>query len=51
MEGFDETRIRQLVPMANDAFVVMVIAMGKRADNGVYYPRQRFDRAMMVREL
>lgn len=36
MEGFDETRIRQLVPMANDAFVVMVIAMGKRAENGIY---------------
>jgi nitroreductase len=51
MEGFDETRLRQLVPMANDAFVVMVIAMGKRADNGVYYPRQRFDRKLMVREL
>lgn len=51
MEGFDETRIRKLVPMANDAFVVMVIAMGKRAEDGIYYPRQRFDRALMVREL
>jgi len=51
MEGFDETHVRQLIPMANDAFVVMIIAMGKRADNGVYYPRQRFSRERMVREL
>jgi nitroreductase len=51
MEGFDETRVRQLIPMADDAFVVMIIAMGKRTAEGVYYPRQRFDRARMVREL
>lgn len=51
MEGFDENHVRQLIPMADDAFVVMIIAMGKRADNGVYYPRQRFSRERMVREL
>lgn len=37
--------------MAYDAFVVMIIAMGKRSENGVYDPRQRFDRKLMVREL
>jgi len=49
MEGFDEVRLRQIIPMTDDAFVVMVIAMGERDEHGVYYPRQRFDRSSMVR--
>lgn len=51
MEGFDEARVRQVVPMANDAFVVMIIALGKRAPDGVYYARQRVPRSQVVREI
>ncbi len=51
MEGFDEGRVKKLVQAAPDTFVNMVIALGERAPDGVYYPRQRFPRAQMVREL
>ncbi|CBL43786.1 nitroreductase family protein [gamma proteobacterium HdN1] len=42
MEGFDEWRVRKLLKIPSDGFVVMVIAAGKRADNGVYHARFRF---------
>lgn len=51
MEGFDERRVKALVGAGKGAFVNMVIALGERADNGIYQPRQRFPRAQMVREL
>ncbi len=51
MEGFDEARVKKLVRAADDTFVVMVIALGKRTAEGVYYPRQRFAKNQMVREL
>lgn len=42
MEGFDEWRVRKLLKLPKDGFVVMVIAAGKRADDGVYHRRFRF---------
>ena len=48
MEGFDEVRVRRLLDLPKDAFVVMVLAAGERARDGVYYPRLRFDRARFV---
>lgn len=51
MEGFDEARVRDVVPMADDACVVMIVAMGKRAAGGVYYPRQRLEQKHVVRYL
>lgn len=49
MEGFDERRVRKLLPLPPDAFVVMVVGCGKRAADGVYHPRIRFDRERFVK--
>lgn len=48
MEGFDEKRVRRLLDLPRDAFVVMVLGCGERAADGVYYPRLRFDRNRFV---
>lgn len=50
MEGFDENRVRRLLRLPADAFVVMVIACGRRAADGVYHPRLRFARERFVKE-
>lgn len=50
MEGFDEHRVRKLLDLPADGVVVMVVGCGKRAEDGVYYPRLRFDRARFVKE-
>lgn len=42
MEGFDEWRVKKILKVPKDGFVVMVIAAGKRAEDGVYHPRFRF---------
>lgn len=51
MEGFDEVRVRRLLKLPKDTFVVMVLGAGERAKDGVYYPRLRFDRARFVHEV
>lgn len=50
MEGFDEHRVRRLLQLPSDAFVVMVVGCGKRAADGVYHPRVRFERERFVKE-
>jgi nitroreductase len=50
MEGFDEHRVRHLLQLPPDAFVVMVIGCGRRAADGVYHPRLRFERERFVKE-
>lgn len=48
MEGFDEVRVRRLLALPDEASVVMVLGAGRRADDGVYYPRLRFPREHFV---
>lgn len=50
MEGFDEHRVRKLLQLSADGFVVMVVGCGKRAVDGVYHPRIRFARERFVKE-
>lgn len=49
MEGMDETRVRKLLELPKDAEVVMVVGAGERANDGVYFPRVKFDRKNFVR--
>jgi nitroreductase len=49
MEGFDECRVRKLLKLPSDAFVVMVIGCGSRASDGVYHARVRFERERFVK--
>lgn len=51
MEGYDSWRVRSLFDLKKGSEVVMVIAAGQRADNGVYGPRVRFPYAQFVREI
>ena len=47
MEGFDEPRVKRLLGLPRVAHVVMVIAAGRRAENGVM-PQYRFDLSQYV---
>ena len=51
MEGIDERRIQKLLNLPRSAEVCMVISAGKRADNGIYGRRIRFDKSMFVFEV
>lgn len=51
MEGMDGARIKRLLDLPSGAQVCMVISAGKRAPEGVYGPRVRFDRDLFVHEV
>jgi nitroreductase len=51
MEGMDGVRIKKLLNLPRGAQVCMVISAGKRAPEGVYGPRVRFDRDLFVHEV
>ncbi|MGJ8667932.1 MAG: nitroreductase family protein [Oceanococcus sp.] len=51
MEGFDDARVRKIVKLPRDAFIVMVIAAGRRAENGLYHQQFRFERERFVHEV
>lgn len=51
MEGLDHYRIRKLLELPRSAEVCMAISVGKRADNGIYGPRIRFDRDLFVKKV
>jgi nitroreductase len=43
MEGMDAVRVKKLLDLPSEAKICMVISAGKRAPNGVYGPRIRFN--------
>lgn len=51
MEGFDAKMVRSALPLPRDARIVMIISAGKRAENGVYGPRIRFDSSKFIKEI
>lgn len=51
MEGFDEVKIKRIIQLPQDAEVTMVISAGKRAKDGVYGPRLRFERELFIKEI
>lgn len=48
MEGCDTRRIKKLLKLPRDAQVVMVVSAGKRAENGVYGTRIRFEKERFI---
>lgn len=48
MEGMDEKRVKKLLALPKDASVCMVVAVGERAKDGVFFPRVKFDRENFV---
>jgi nitroreductase len=51
MEGFDEKKVREILELPEGAYITMVIGAGKRAQNGVYGPRIRFERENFIKEV
>jgi nitroreductase len=51
MEGFDECRVRKLLKLPAKNLVTMVVAAGRRAENGVYNRQYRFDQRQLVHYL
>ena len=51
MEGLDSTRVKRILELSRDAEVVMAISAGKRAPQGIYGPRMRFDRREFIKEV
>ena len=48
MEGFDEHRVRRILQLPRHAMVTMILAVGKRAEDGVYHRRYRFPREQFI---
>ncbi len=51
IEGMDERRIQKLLKLPQAAEVCMVISAGKRAENGIYGPQLRLDKARFIFEV
>lgn len=51
MEGLDQYRVARLLELPRGAEVCMAISVGKRAENGIYGPRIRFDRDLFAKEI
>jgi nitroreductase len=51
MEGLDSKRVRKILKTPSDANIVMAISVGKRAEDGVYAPRLRFEKSRFFKEI
>ncbi len=51
MEGFDEVRLRKVLSIPRRAIPIMLLAVGRADDKGVYNPRLRFPLEQQVRWL
>ncbi len=49
MEGVDQRRVSRLLSLPSDASIPMVLAVGRRVEQGVYGDRIRFDRDWFVK--
>ncbi len=51
MEGIDTKRIKKYLKIPRQAQINMVISVGQRAEDGIFYPRVRYPYAEVVREV
>lgn len=51
LEGFDSKRIKKLLGLPRKAEINMVVACGKAANDGIWYPRKRYEYNEVVKEL
>ncbi len=49
MEGFDAVRANRALKIPKDGVITMFVAVGKRADNGIYNSRLRFPREDFIK--
>ncbi len=51
MEGLDPVKVKELLELPSGADICMAISAGKRAPNGIFSPRVRFDRGFFIKEV
>jgi hypothetical protein len=51
MEGMDSRRVKKILKLPGDALVPMVIAIGKRREDGVTLPRIRGPRSWFIKTI
>lgn len=51
MEGMDSKRIKKMLGLTKHAEVNMVISVGKRTEDGIFYPRIRYPYNDVVTEI
>ncbi|MFN3696667.1 MAG: nitroreductase family protein [Pseudobdellovibrio sp.] len=51
MEGFDQVRVKKLLKLPCDAYVVMIIGAGRKDVGGLYGPRTRGPKDMFVKKI
>ena len=51
MEGLDEKRIKKMLGLERSEEVCMAISVGKRASDGIYGPRIRFERDLFIKRV
>ena len=51
LEGYDSYRIKKYSKLPKQAQINMVVAVGKSAEDGVWYPQKRFDYSEVVKEI
>ncbi len=51
MEGLDPKRIKKLLNLSRGSEICMAVSAGKRAPNGIFSPRVRFDRNLFVKKI
>ena len=49
MEGFDSVRANKALNISKDGQIIMFVAVGKRADNGIYNTQLRFSRDEFIK--
>lgn len=51
MEGFDACKVKSLLALPSDAYIVMIVSAGKRKTGGIYGPRIRFAKELFLKEI
>lgn len=51
MEGFDQVRVKKLLKLSCDAYVTMILGIGKQDIGGIYGPRFRGDKKLFIKKV
>lgn len=51
MEGYDAKRVKKLLGLGCHDHLVMIVAVGKRAENGIYGPQMRFENSRFITKI
>ena len=51
LEGFDSKRVKKMLNLPRRAEINMIIALGPRAEDGIFYPRIRYPYSEVVSEI